>query len=452
MQFLDDLPTKLRMVRAYLNQSWIPPGFKGNQYSRNGKPDIAHEVSHFYLSRYAWARDILSDIPDSVLKPDEIDRLFSTVSKSSKVLMNGQHVDLGSADVEVPRLVDVYKRLMGDVKENLISVLARWNFTVFEKTLQVIREKGPKALQYFVLYKAACDPAFGDKNDRTVELLRRWIYSQHQIALEQIAVNEEWGDTLGRMHFSDDNNTAWRYVHGRLWNLDEACVREALAIRYGEDEKAAVDSEYGVFTEKDHHSVVEHKLEHMKPLLELHRRYGFRDEFDFNGYSFTLEASPFIEKPVGAPVGNFDAVIFPKGGLESFLQEVAMPDFEHADGGFASVRFTISDGHLIFEELQSDIPSMLRLQKRETPVELADMINVWPEIAREAAFRIARHGGFTEMFGATPYRIIQRYGAGIHPDKTRAYFSSMERFGGKLVYDEDCVLDKQPQHYFRLGL
>jgi len=259
-----------------------------------------------------------------------------------------------------------------------------------------------------------------------------YVESDWQYSFVQSRKRTGLAGDLGRIRFSPGETNAWRYVRNNFGDLNEQIILKAT--RYAQYRKR-----YHTWEDGDT----------IRECLELHCKYAMRQSFELNGFRLRLEASPFAEKPIGKPIGNFVIAVYPEDPQYIRpLKRISDPTFEHSDGAIAAARLTIRNGKLILEEIQSDVEAMLKLQQDEYGERLKPLVVEWKNAAMEALRIFAMAHGFKEFYAATPYRVLSRYWGEMHPDKVRLYFDGWEKMGGKFVYDSKYELDKVPQYYY----
>lgn len=265
----------------------------------------------------------------------------------------------------------------------------------------------------------------GEKDRTAIAVLTGLLRcEQYRNAMEKF--QREASNNLGRALFTPAENNAWNYLRKRLWKPN---TRQHFfdALRFVKRQK---------------------QFERIEWLLDLHDDYAFRERIESPGKPYRIEASPFIEKPVGMPITNFCMAIYPEDReMKEAMKRINDPSFEHADGAAALVRLSILGDALILEEMQTDVPSLLRAGSKEEVLDA--MIKGWTDMCFEAAKIFAGKAGFAEFYASTPYRMLDRYGGSMHPNKLRVYFEVMEKQGGELVHDDMGELNEIPQYFYR---
>lgn len=261
-------------------------------------------------------------------------------------------------------------------------------------------------------------------------------------------MDEDETDTagqLGRAVFSEQDNQIWNYAHERLFNPNQN-ILEVLR---------DIEEEFDLELCRGIKRIT---------LVNLHNLHRAKWDFEYNGNYFLAEASPFAEKPLGRPISDFDIVVYPADQeIKDALLIIGDPKFEHADGAlaFASIKL---DRVMLIEEMQTDAPDLLRRIRANGCVPealdavnkaeemLRPLIEIWPEILLAAVKEFAHKMQHGILLGATPWRVVQRYEGGLHPDKvTRIYFDLMQKLGGQLVHAEKG-LDDGPEYYWRFNV
>ncbi len=233
---------------------------------------------------------------------------------------------------------------------------------------------------------------------------------------------------LNRAKFPQTEATALAYLRSNFYNLNEISIREALQL---------ADASYRFDPDK------------VRELLAIHKKYRTRLDFEFGTTYFALEASSFAEKWVCNPIGRLAVVLYPaEQQLRWALRKFADPSFEHSDGAVATSRLSVHSGHLILEEIQSDLAHLVHQSGLPPGDELIELLQTWRELAMHSVHIFAHQHGFGHFFAATPYRVFSRYGGPMHPDKARLYFEGWENMGGQLVYDGSSDLWPEPQYYY----
>ena len=477
----NELTKPQRMLRAYTNRDVPPYGFKGNPMLFDDGRRIEHDLTHFHLSRYTYLLTVLVSSacelfdheilkgPDSdewQYKPkarvthDEIMAAGrSTAYLHERVKEYGRErcqkflAVMDRLDDEVLAIVnDIYERAVRNL-ESCISYIVLLHLPEREKDLlDSMRAYGNDS----VLYNLLADIVLHGLKNRDCALLSEKENIAYSIVVGYFTMlsfeagsskikEREAKETglLGRALFSRRDNQAWRFLHKHLFDgsLTQQFVLDAVRISRAQ---RPIDQT------------------HLDTLLRLHTKYGFTGSLYVNDLQircpyFRMEASPFTEKYVGQPIGNFEIAVYPTDALYFMLQSIRDPSFEHADGAVALAALTIHDRYLILEEIQSDMPALLMRVPESNPYPhelslLKSLVDQWSFISLAAVREFARRHGFTEFFASTPSSILRRYCGTMHPDKTRIYFNTMEKLGGLLVDDESSELDRRPQFYWRFDV
>ena len=444
-----------RALRAYCNLEKPPAGFKGNPFV-DGETRIERELTPFHLSRYLYARSLLEESLFGLVefeKQDGNDRnnrkargpkkIFTRgdIERHKKDLENGRadcnedggeskkkEMDLlSSIDNEtLKRMNRIYDRIiaefMGDMDGLSIDLSEPENI---DNIIRDVRSVGNGLTSSYLLcaMRDFLTDGVDEKDRNAVAILMALIYFEIK----------ETSCARYRITFDKGETDNWRILRRKFLMLSAEDVYTALR-------KAGA-------TEPDPDKLTKDKIQR---LIRLHGKYATLGRLDLDDHDFLYEASPFAEKPVGSPIGNFELAVYPtNGGLDRLMRLIADPTFEHADGAIALAAFTILENRLILEEVQSDVPDLLRRSALDGEVsELRKLTEDWQSIALAAARHFARKNGFSEFFASTPWRIFWKYMGSMHPDKARVYFERMEKLGGQLVYDEQGQLGLR-QYYYR---
>ncbi len=446
MQIVQQLPKSQRALRAYLNTEEPFSGFKGNP-KKLLEGAIERDLTPFHLSRYLCVRATaeigLFDLVAWERKGRKLSgKKLKNHITAEELVEARQYLQSEQASFGEQRKRLVQKALEAMQEKPGLEVLNRLFETVVVDVLldfdrMILVWADAKHFESVFKEMANYGPAIG--YTQLIGFTEDQIEAGRHEPDELKTLHALWGFLVWKFNkeiqpqtriiFGAEDNAGWRFIRSHLFNgMNEDIVFEALRISNRDD----ADNE------------------HIQRLLELHRRYAFMQTFAHGDRRFRLEASPFSEKPVGGPEGNFEVVIYPVDeGLKDMMQAVADPTFEHADGAICMAAFTVGE-HLVLEEIQSDVPGLL---KRKGIPELAQAIKDWPHAVIEAARIVARRNGFGQILGATPWRLFQRYSGGLHPDKARLYFDTMERLGGVLVYDDAGeITPGSRQHYYRFDV
>ncbi len=447
-----------RALRAYCNLEKPPKGFKGNPHVE-GEIKIERELTHFHLSRYLYARSLLEESLFDLVEFKEQDK-NDRMNRKPK----GPKRSFTMADILATRnnLESLKESKYEDMEAHRKAALGCLN-DVDEETLTRINNFYDMFIAEFIeemdgLSLYFSNPEYADNTIKNIRKLGNGLaysyllFTMQDFLTKEIDENDRnavsilWGIiyseinsttyTRDRVVFDKKETSAWRIIRRRFLTLSIDDVYSALKIA-------------GI-TESD--TDVGNKM-WIRQILNLHRKYATIGILDFNECRFLYEATPFAEKPVGRPTGNFELAIYPTNlRIKHALRLIADPTFEHADGAIALASFTVSKTQLILEEIQSDVPDLLRRSSLNGEVsELRDLTENWQIIALSAARNFARKNGFSEFFASTPWRIFWRYIGNMHPDKTRLYFETMEKLGGELVYDDKKELGLA-QYYYRFDV
>ncbi len=475
-----------RALRAFLNTEVIPEGFKGNPAVvdplNTGKTrTIAHELTTFNLSRYAYIRGFherawftlfdyektgdrefthfsLKD-PLSVELIKELDKLLTDLERKDGVdpAKSNFFKEVNPLRALIPQLTDeimdraqemFYELLENNIKNIKINVLFSLKHELSSAFIKCLRHFGT----YYVAHEFILDDLnktypdsskLTEKDRLAISAIR--LYSQvARLAGIGSYANGEGEDYLGRMLFRRQEQQAWEWVHKHLFtDLDYYTLLDALRMRTaGIVDQSKIDK-----------------------FWKIHKKYGRKFDFSFDSQGYIAEASPFAEKPVCGPVSDLDLVLFPtKEFIRKVLAYVSDKSFEHADGALAFAALSFRKNAMLLEEIQTDIPDLfrrLRLRKTDEKVlnlisdaekMLTGLLETWPKIILEAAKAFAKMHGYDKLYASFPWRINDRYDGIIHPDKaTAVYFNLMQKLGGQLVHDEKGDLGI-PQYYWQFDV
>ncbi len=407
----DDLTKSQRALLAYLNKPYVPLGFRGNPYTCADGRVIELEVNPKNLSRYE-------------IYMASMEEWAVTLPKT----------------VELPEFTEEEKAIYD-------SVIAKTRAQQTEKALEFCNSYKEKEI-LAELRKTGSIVYFSEAALTTMiaPAMFESIKTRFQSAIEterknQLKLSED-GHTNGhgRARFPIEYKTALEYLRERLF--------EGLII---EDLMTVIE----ITKEKD---VTKENITKLGQQLELHRKFAFRKEMKFNGMNFIVEASPFAEKGILEPISDLDIVVYPQDEevMES-VKAIANPEFEHADGAILIASLAIGKLGGMCEEIQTDIPDILRKAAvirdvtKETEI-LAPIIEEWQGIAMEAMRVFAQTDKFAEFYVVTPWGVTRRYQNSIHPDKlTNVYYSMIQRLGGELVFDDKAELWIAPAYYWRFS-
>lgn len=422
------------LVRSYLNQAAPPSSFIGNPY-RNGKAYYEFPVEPENLYRYSVLRRIIEYTPSTLPKQERVSnsgrKCTAELSQLQETFQTGKVIDTGLEKIsilekDVAKIKEFYGDFILKLMEEADSVLPQWNSKKRKQMIDLAKKEGHAALQYCVLDEFVAEYQQSYPESRTLKLLRYWIEKQYQDTLQENKENRDTGQTVGRIHFSDAENQAYVFIQQRFDKLQKDDLFTALEIA-GREKHERVD---------------------LERLLWLHQHKRFQERLEWNGYTFLIKASPFIEKPICWPSRyNFTAVVFPPAEFSRLLTSIIRSYFEHTDGGLASVRFKVGEAFL-WEEMQRDVPFLVRQSKVELPAGRSEFINDWPEISYQTARLVQRKFGCFHMYAATPFRLIQSYGARLSPQKLHLYQNLMRKYTNTLVEDRYKTIDKERQHYW----
>ncbi len=450
------VPKKERMLRAYANHSDPPYGFKGKPYVIEDEI-CEREITTHNLAMWLYATNTF----DWGLrffgaeKGNEYKKQIATkeaLVKIRKMLMEAEITE------KKPDTDALQKRLierLGNITDDCIERVNRFigygvtGITLFfdrfvnkymdERQVAMVRENGPYAfflecvnetiMAQLGIVRAEMESC-GDPRLQEIELdvviasFYIFMIKDNMIMKKRAEKN---ANGLGRGLFTFEDNVAYRFIENMRESVEFNDLIAAACLAYGNVNTAA-----------------------LARLYPLYRDYYSRHEFWIRGQRFEVTASPFAEKRIGVPIGNFSLQVRPvERALKAELEGICDPAFEHADGAIATARLTIGKNGWIIEELQSDIATMVRERDLSISKELRGCIENSNVIAMAATAELAQSNGTESLYLATPWRTIQRY-YGMHPHKTTTtYFKFPENNGGELVFDDRSELDKVPQHYYR---
>jgi len=483
-----ELSKPQRALRAYLNLSEPPQGFKGNPWKLEDRKTIERDLDHKNLSYYWYVMTTLCSTAEEEFdmyyydKPNEKHWYYEprgpllpgTIIAASKDEIisdakNGKTTrsdlaafadSINKMDDEVLKHVnEIYARAVQMLMPYIVGFALRSFLEGPGKETWILdfrREHGRNAIMFQVL--AWLIRGEFEKQDATA--LSEKERAAYSIALGYFSVvalrcgldtwkerNEGRIGKLGRPLFSNEDTQAWHFLRGHLFDgsLTKRILFDAVKV---EDRHELPDQKYS---------------DKLFKLLKLHKKYGLKCDFSINlcnsQHKFFMEASSFIGKWFEKPVANFEIAVYPYSEyLRRWLSYIANPSFEHADGAIALPSLAIKKGRLILEEIQSDVPDMIgmsngfRIDDFDAAYSAAEPIAYrWQKIALAAVKEFARRHGFTEFYAATPWRVLLRYRGSMHPDKADNYFGVMEANGGQLVHDYAGELGK-PQHYWRFDV
>jgi hypothetical protein len=456
MQVMQGLTKGERRLHAYLNQDKPPLGFKGNPMGSNGQ-QIARNLTHFHLSRHLYIRRILERGLFSLA--EQLD-----VAPGKKIVLSEIRPGEKISKEEILENKDIYS-LIASAKQHGFRMTSKevtelienasdeiWGrvnqfyelmLMIYSQELEIVPLKVElcglqddfieKARKYGYLHMAYNELTYiaeetVGKQDLTeadykaLRLLIAVLYSKRLLCVN----DEDKGcNEFGRTIFTRRQNTTWQFLQNRMF--DKFSARMLI--------NAARNS--GATDEK------------LESLFETHMQFAFREQLSIGGNSFLAIGSPFAQKPIGSPIGNFEIAVYPTDEkLRSAMHSIRDQKYEHADGAIALAACTILENEVLLEEIQSDVPELLR-RAVVKPDALSGIELIWPQLSLEAVRILAKMKSFTEIYAATPWRIYTRYTEAVHPEKTRIYFDTMEKLGGQLAYDDTASLDRWPQYYFR---
>jgi len=454
----DSLSKPQRALRAYMNSETSPPGFRGNPLvEEEGCSRREHDLTHYHLSRYMYARATLErafidlfegQMEGRMLRSITLPRISGRglrrrIENIERMKRNGMgsplYLDraIDALKEATPELVTSARRLESEVIGMYLHNLDLLVFDMIapgedQKFIERVRKYGGEVVTCLELLGLTDELVLKGMTDAeqkvVLEVLRGLLFSE----LAAASPDEKEGDkNLGRIRFTRQHNQGWSFLRRHLFEgVSEQMILDALRL-------SGIREIYQPYVDR---------------LFKLHNRYGLLATFTYRGAEFTLEGSPFAEKPLGAPIGNFELVVYPRDpALVAALTALRDPSFEHADGAIALAALRIGKGGLLLEEIQSDVPTLLGKRGVQAADCLIGLLQEWQQISLLAARTFATRYGFDRFYASTPWRIFTRYHGVMHPDKVRLYFDGMERLGGKLVYDEEPRLCIQPQYYYRFS-
>jgi len=477
-----ELSKPQRALRAFLNTDDVPKGFKGNQIQVDGI--IAeHSLTTFNLSRYVYARGFHEEALSLLLEHTTENQGMTMVFTDLKHPLSVEVIQA------LCRLLDIWENedqeqfteksydffeKLEPVRSNLQKlnddIMDRANIILFELLTDLIKNAEITALRMlghdssseFIrrvretgLYFLACTIGLEELDKKYPDLgaldeKERWALLSVKFFFHISQLVELWDycggkeDFIGRIIFSRQEQQAWKWVRKHLFtDLDYYTLLDALRMR-----------SVGIIDQPK-----------MDKFLKIHRKYGKKFDFSFDGQEYITEVSPFAEKPVCGPVSDLDLVLYPKS--ETIRKALALIhdfSFEHADGALAFAAISFRKNAMLLEEIQTDIPDLFRrLRLHETDATilrsvadaehvLTSLLESWPKIILDAVKAFAKMHGLDRLYGSTPWRINDRYDGIIHPDKaTAVYFNLMQKLGGQLVHDEKGELGI-PQYYWQFDV
>ena len=432
-------PTKITeqelLLLSYLNQTKPPQSFIGNPY-RKDKTYLEFPVERDTLYRYAVLRRMLRYTVSGLPRPERESRSGtkypSEAQQMEQAFQAGRIVDTGKEIIILTpqdfRNVEIeYQEVREYISGHTEHLLASWNSKKRKQMLDLAGKEGHAAFQYHILNQEIASSLQKHPENKEMKILHWWIRQCYARTVQENKENREAGKNVQRMYFSEQEVNAYQFVQDHWDRLQTADVRTALTLAGRKLRDDIID------------------LEH---LLWLHNNMRFQGEFCWNGYTFPIQASPFMEKPIcWTSMCNFTAAIFPPTpNFKVELSSLALPYFEHTDGAIATIRFSLGK-NLIWEELQSDLPFLLRRTGKEISEGLHKIILAWPEIAYQAARVIQQKLKFPRMYATLPYRIIEHYGARVHSKKVYLYDQTLRKYSHRLMNDQFGVLDAEPQYY-----
>lgn len=471
MILVQTAPKAERLLRAYLNTDKPPKGFKGNPLQHKNGVVFEADVSEHNLARYAFCESLFAaaeNVFPFLLGKPPVPELFDAEmleelrSFSHRLHSGGPvffeldtamlSVSMQHADAETASLANgLMKNLLSwwvESHEDMVFLLMRNDLDGY--LLPVSRYLGsPVAIINVMLENLMSeytrDIGLPDSEHRALQ--RRALELLFVYILRELF---NYGPGYLRQNEGDCNS---------LGRLKFGC-RELFALNYMRRimfRKPYVGSELAMILRQIRgHEAAEALLKDgVADLLHLHARFSFRAPVELCGTRFTVEGSPFAEKPIDQPIGNFSIQIYPEcPGIRKEMAAIGDPSFEHADGAVATARLDVSGKELLVEEIQSDPDALLVRDKKSVSAGLFSMLASWEEIALGAVRLFAESAGFGRFFVSTPLRLFRRYAepASFHPVKARIYFHGMERLGGRLVHDDLGDLSPEKEHWFEFSV
>ena len=456
----DSLTKSQRALRAYLNLE-IPPEVFRNRH-----------LTHYHLSRYSYVKNLFNAFLNHMLTlplatghngaklitPELLEihaRFFTSENNSlihfpnpsSSVAVKGkEHLKNKKRINETLVMINQFHReAMNTLQNNAEKFINLWSMPGNTEQLRMNLRASqiPSILQNFlentVLKK--CLPV--DRPPTENEMFAFEL-------LVAVYCHELWEkyhnffNAGNRMHFNSSENSAWQelrwYSLKNNYNLTRKDLSEIVRRNFG-----PVSTAFEL--------TLNRKFEH----------HGSK-AYNFDFCDYLVDFGPFALKPLSRIKPLFGFAIYPgtdigvdtcsEVNLNKMLSFISDPNFEHADGAIAIGGINIINGHVILEELQTDLIELAKRNKYYFQLNLPalkamrSVLENWHTLGLTIARILGADFGVGEIYVATPFRIFQRYKATIHPEKAKYYFEKLEAAGGRLVYDDDSCIDSVNQYYY----
>ncbi|MDO8554814.1 MAG: hypothetical protein Q7S22_08445 [Candidatus Micrarchaeota archaeon] len=401
-----------RALRAYLNTSEVPKGFRGNSYTCKDGTVIELDINPKNLSRYATYVACIEEW--AITLPKSIEGVSP----------------------------EVYGKVISATKASETEKALEFCNSIKEKEIIAnLRQKG--SIIYFS--EAALTIVDNlEKNESAhindLELIKAKFQTniKNEIEKQQKLTADNHVNGHGRANFPLEFKTALEFLRTRLF--DELTMQDVMKSLEITKEDKVTDKERAT----------------LELQLELHKQFSFRKTMEVNGRKFMVEASPFTEKGIMEPISDLDIVVYPQDEqIIEAMKTIANPEFEHADGSVVAASILIKNKVQLVEEMQTEVPDLLRKASltrdvtKETEI-LLPIIEDWELLAMEAIQVFAKEHKFSEFYIMTPWGVTRRYQSSIHPDKlTKIYFSVLQRLGGELVFDDKTKVWTVPAYYWK---
>ncbi len=409
-------PTKERLLRAYLNTTESPKGFK----KADGKPELyegqakAREVNHHTLARYAMAWHIIAGGTRHLYeakggqpsRPRIIDKALLTQAGRwiGEAIRTDDDAEI--AKRTIPYFDEAMKALRS-VDETTLEMANRWIRTLvieyerdaarksFENSgeeksalfLEVAKRTGVEGMAYGIMARIAHrhleNDAMDNEDRKELMLAWAWCFGMHlHVKMERAKAGTPTGRFLFTKRDTATHRKVRRYLRsGRTVNIDMMC-------RLRGDMNITVSD-----------------------AVRMHKQYGQRGSFRYYGLEYEYEVSPFATKGTFFSNGGVDLAVYPTG-REAIraMRSIADSAFEHADGAiaFASVMLESDDEDIVLEEVQTDLRTLMARSNRQAGV-LEAIYDNWMGVLLQAARLYARSKGRKEMFSTTPSEILEGY-------------------------------------------
>ncbi len=398
-----------RVLRAYLNTSEVPKGFRGNPYNCTDGTVIGLDLNPKNLSRYATYVACINE-------------WLTTLPKSIE---------------DVPQTT--YELAISTTKaKETENALEFCNSPKEKEIIASLRQKG--SIIFFSESALTTVAGMDNHSNKEITLIKTKFQSDIKTEMEKQLklTTDNHVNGHGRANFPLEFKTALEFLRTRLFDgLTMSDIMKSLEI-----------------TKED--KVTDKERTTLELQLELHKQFAFRKTMEVNGRKFLVEASPFTEKGILEPISDLDIVVYPQDQkIIEAMKSIANLEFEHADGSIVAASILMKNKVLLVEEMQTEVPDLLRkagLKKdvtKETEI-LLPILEDWELIAMEAIQLFANEHKFREFYVMTPWGVTRRYQSSIHPDKlTKIYFSVLQRLGGELVFDDKAKVWNVPAYYWK---